>query len=108
MIPPTVGLNVDGVTSTYVAISWQPPEGMKFIRKYQVSYTTSGGNEQLHEVQDTTSTELTSLKPDTEYITRVRAKVVNFGGCQDMATYVLVTPSTFSPTVGGITRKEVK
>ena len=38
-----------------------------------------GGSEQLHEVQDTTSTELTSLKPNTEYTICVRAKIVRFG-----------------------------
>ena len=79
MIPPPVGLKVDGVTSTSVAISWQPPEDMKFIRKHQVSYTMRSGSEQLHEVQDTTSTELTSLKSDTEYTIRVRTKMVVFG-----------------------------
>ena len=38
-----------------------------------------GGSEQLHEVQDTTSTDLISLEPHTEYTVRVRAKTVHFG-----------------------------
>ena len=37
-----------------------------------------GGSERFQEVQDTTSAELTSLVPHTEYIVRVRARVVEF------------------------------
>ena len=78
--PPPSGLKADSVSSTAVSISWQPPDGVTgHITEYQVSYTMSGGSEQLHEVQDTTSTELTSLEPDTEYTIRVRAKMVTFG-----------------------------
>ena len=64
-----------------MAISWQPPRGVNgIIRGYQVSYTPHGESECLHDVVgDTTSTELTSLKPHTEYTIRVRAKSVNFG-----------------------------
>ena len=38
-----------------------------------------GGSEQLHEVQNSTRTELTSLEPHTDYIIRVRAKMDEFG-----------------------------
>ena len=64
-----------------MTISWQPshePNGI--IRGYQVSYNPHGESECLHDVDgDTTSTELTSLKPHTEYTIRVRAKTVDFG-----------------------------
>ena len=77
---PPIGLKVDSVYDTSIYISWQPPDDAKsIIRKYQVSYTIHGESEQLHEVQDTTSTELTSLEPDTEYSIRVRAKMILFG-----------------------------
>ena len=79
VIPPPIGLKAGNISSTSVNISWQPPDDVKDIKKYQVSYTMSGGSEQFHEVQDTTSTELTSLKPHTEYTIRVRAKMVEFG-----------------------------
>ena len=73
-------LKVDGASSTSLVISWQPPyDADGVIREYQVSYTANGGSEQFHEVQDTTSTELTSLEPHTEYTIRVRAKMGNFG-----------------------------
>ena len=49
-----------------------------FITEYQISYTIHGGSELLYDVQDTTSAELTSLQPHTEYTVRVRARVVNF------------------------------
>ena len=64
-----------------MAISWQPPHDVNgIIRGYKVSYTTNGERECLHvAVGDTTSTELTSLKPHTEYSIRVRAKTVDFG-----------------------------
>ena len=79
VIPPPILLKYD-VSSTSVTLSWQPPDDVKgFITEYQVSYTMRDGSEQLHEVQNTTSTELTSLKSHTEYTIRVRAKVVEFG-----------------------------
>ena len=78
-IPPPIELKADGVTSTSVTISWQPPNYTHSIREYQVSYIMTSGSEHLHEVQDATSTELTSLQPHTEYTIRVRAKTVEFG-----------------------------
>ena len=64
-----------------MTISWQPPHDPNgIIRGYQVSYTPHCENECLQDVVgDTTSTELTSLKPYTEYTIRVRAKTVDFG-----------------------------
>ena len=76
---PPIGLKADGISSTSVAISWQPPYNSKCVTEYQVSYAVHGGSEQLHEVQDTIKTELTSLEPHTEYTIRVRAKAVRFG-----------------------------
>ena len=75
VIPPPIGLKADDVSSTSVTISWQLPDDLKgFITEYQVSYTMHGGSEQLHKVQGTTSAELASLEPDTEYTIHVRAK----------------------------------
>ena len=63
-----------------MTISWKPPHNPNgIIRGYQVSYTPHGESECLHDVGDTTSTELTSLKPHTEHTIRVRAKTVDFG-----------------------------
>ncbi|KAL5491840.1 hypothetical protein EMCRGX_G017205 [Ephydatia muelleri] len=77
---PPIGLKVDSVNSTSISISWQPPYDAKcIIREYQVSYTIHSGSEQLCEVQDTTSTDLISLEPHTEYTIRVRAKSVHLG-----------------------------
>ena len=71
----------DSIKTTSMTISWQPPHDVNgIIRGYQVSYTPHGGRAHLHDVVgDTTSTELTSLKPHTEYTIRVRAKTVDFG-----------------------------
>ena len=68
--------------STSMTISWKPPHRPNgIIRGYQLSYTSHGESECLHDVVgDTTSTELTSLKPHTKYTIRVRAKTVDFGG----------------------------
>ena len=81
VIPTPIGLKADYVSSTSLTISWQLLDDLKgFIREYQVSYTMHDGSEQLHKVQDTTSAELASLEPDTDYTIRVRAKsMVEFG-----------------------------
>ena len=93
VIPSPIELRVVGTSSTTVAISWQPPYNADgVIKEYQVSYTAHGGSEHLHDVQDTTSTELTSLEPHTEYTVRVRAKMRNFG---DYCTPITIqTPKT--------------
>ena len=69
------------IKSTSFSISWQPPHDPNgIIRGYQVSCTSHSKSECLHDVfGDTTSTELTSLIPHTEYTIRVRAKTVDFG-----------------------------
>ena len=88
-----IELKVDGASSTSLAISWQPPyDADGVIREYQVSYTANGGSEQFREVQDTTSTELTSLEPHTQYTIRVRAKMGNFGDFSSPIT--IQTPTT--------------
>ena len=90
---PPIGLKVDSVYSTSISISWQPPyDATCIIREYEVSYTMHGGSEQLCEVQDTTSTDLISLEPHTEYIIRVRAKTVHFGEyCTPITIHTLET-----------------
>ena len=67
--------------ATSVVITWQPPHGVEgIISGYQVSYTPHGEREFFHEVAEiTTSTELTGLRPHTEYTIRVRAKTVGYG-----------------------------
>ena len=91
-IPSPIGLKADHVTCTSASISWQQPQNAQgFIRDYQVSYTKPGGSEQLHHVQDTTSTVLTSLEPHTEYTIRVRAKLAQFGDYSD--SIAISTPS---------------
>ena len=74
-------VTADYIKLTSMTISWQPPRDPNgIITGYQVSYTPHGESEYLHDVVgDTTSTELTSLKPHTEYSIRVRAKTVDFG-----------------------------
>ena len=48
-------------------------------RGFQVSYTPHGESDWLHDVaKNTTSTELTCLRPHTEYIIRVRAKTMDY------------------------------
>ena len=57
-----------------MTISWQPPpEGNGIITGYQVSYTSYGGSECVHDAGNTTTTELIYLKPNTEYKICVRA-----------------------------------
>ena len=87
---PPIGLKAFSITSTSMTISWQPPhEPNGIISGYQVSYTPHGESEYLHDVVgDTAGTELTSLKPHTEYTIRVRAKTVDFG---DYSTQVTVS-----------------
>ena len=64
-----------------MTISWRSPHDVNgIIRGYQVSYTPHGESECLHNVTgNTTSTELTGLRPHTEYTIRVRAKTVDYG-----------------------------
>ena len=64
-----------------MTISWQPPHDVNgIVRGYQVSYTPHGEKECLYDVVgDTTSTELTSLKPHTEGTILVRVKTMDFG-----------------------------
>ena len=64
-----------------MTISWQPPHDPNgIIRGYQLSYTPHGESECLHDVVgEATSTELTFLKPHTEYTICVRAKTVDLG-----------------------------
>ena len=70
---------MDRVKTTSMAISWEPPQDPNgIIRDYQVCYTSHGESELLV-VGNITSTELTSLKPCTEYTVCVRAKTVDFG-----------------------------
>ena len=74
-----------------MTISWQPPHDVNgIIRGYQVSYTPHGESECLHDVvgKFTTSTDLTSLKPHTEYTIHVRAKTMDFG---DYSTPIIVS-----------------
>ena len=80
---PPLLVTADNVKSTSMTISWQPPHDPNgIIRGYQVSYSPHGESEFLHDVVGhTTSTELSSLKPHTEYTIRVRAKTVDFGDC---------------------------
>ena len=72
-----------------MTISWQPPQDVNcIITGYQVKYTPHGESECLHDVvRDTTSTELTNLKPHTNYTIGVRAKTVDFG---DYSTTITV------------------
>ena len=62
-------------------VSWQPPRNANgIIRHYQISYTSHGESESIRNIGvDITSSELISLKPNTEYTVRVRAKTVEFG-----------------------------
>ena len=78
---PPLEVKILNITSTSMTISWQPPHDPNgIIKGYQVSYTPHGESECHHDVGDTTGTELTSLKPHTEYSIRVRAKTLDFGG----------------------------
>ena len=78
---PPIGLKADNIKATSMTISWQPPHNVNcIISGYQVSYTLHGESEWLHDVaKNTTSTELTGLRPHTEYTVRVRAKTVDYG-----------------------------
>ena len=76
-----IGLKADNIKATSMTISWQPPHDVSsIIRGYQVSYTPHGESECLHDnARNTTNTELTGLRPHTEYTIRVRAKTVDYG-----------------------------
>ena len=77
-----IGLNASCITTTSMSISWNPFYNPKvFIRGYQVSYTPLGEGECFQDIStNTTSTELTGLRPHTEYTIRVRAKAaVDYG-----------------------------
>ena len=76
-----IGVKADNIKATTTTVSWQPPHDTNgIIRGYQVSYTPHGESECLHDVAgNTTSTELTGLRPHTEYTIRVRAKTVDYG-----------------------------
>ena len=78
--PPT-GLKADNVKTRSMTISWQPPHDVNgIIKGYQVSYTPRGESEHYQDVdKDTTTTELSGLKPHMKYSLRVRAKTVDFG-----------------------------
>ena len=78
---PPIGVKADNITATTTTVSWQPPHDVNgIIRGYEVSYIPHGESECLHDVVgDTTSTELTGLRPHTEYTIRVRAKTVDYG-----------------------------
>ena len=78
---PPLGVKILNITSTSMTISWRPPDdGNSIIRGYQVSYIPHGKGESLHYViGNTTSADLTSLKPHTEYTIRVRAIRVELG-----------------------------
>ena len=64
-----------------MSVSWDRIDDPKaIIKAYQVSYTPHGESECLHDIAgNTTSTELTGLRPHTEYTIRVRAKTVDYG-----------------------------
>ena len=88
---PPIGLKAFSITSTSMTISWQTPHDLNgIIRGYQVSYTPHGESKCLLQdvFGDTTSMELASLKPHTEYTIRVRAKTVDFG---DYSTLIIVS-----------------
>ena len=87
---PPIGLKAFSITSVSMTLSWQTPRDLNgIIRGYQVSYTPHGESECLHDVDgDTTSTELTYLKPHTEYTLLVRAKTVDYG---DYSSLVIVS-----------------
>ena len=77
--PPPIGLKADEIKTTSIALSWKSPHDINgIIVDYQVSCTPHGESECLYDVGDTTSTELTSLKPHTEHVIRVRAKMGDF------------------------------
>ena len=78
---PPIGLKADNNKATSITISWQLPHDTNgIIRGYQVGYTPHGESECLHNVAgNTTSTQLTGLRPHTEYTVRVRAITVDYG-----------------------------
>ena len=97
-VPPPIGLKADNIKATSMTVSWQPLHDVYdvkgIIRGYQVSYTTHGESECLQDIAgNTTSTELTGLRPHTEYTIRVRAKTVDYGEYS--------TPITASTLEGG-------
>ena len=76
-----VAVVADNITATSMTVSWQPPHNANgIIKSYQVSYTPEDESECIQDIAgDITSTELTSLKPYTEYTICVRAKTQEFG-----------------------------
>eukprot|EP00731_Ephydatia_muelleri_P013279 Em0007g589a len=110
-----IGLKADRICSTSVLLSWVAPQRLNgTIRGYQVSFTTQGEPECLLDVEETTSTELTSLKPHTEYIIRVRAKTADYGDYSIPITLctsgddILTKLSSILDSYQNITFKELK
>ena len=67
---------MDTIKATSVMITWQPPHDVEgIISGYQVSYMPHGESDFFHDITgNITITELTRLRPHTEYTIRVRAK----------------------------------
>ena len=78
---PPIGFKADNVKATSMTLSWQPPHDVNgIISGYQVSYSPHGESEWLHDVaKNATSTELTGLRPHTEYTIRGMAETVDYG-----------------------------
>ena len=88
-LPPT-DLKAVKMKTKSITVSWVPRGTHMYITSYQVSITPHDGSEHLHDVAGNTSTtELTSLTPRTEYTIRVRAK--SEAGCGDYSEPIVVT-----------------
>ena len=77
-----IGLQASDIKTTFISLSWDRIDDPKaIIKAYQVSYTQHGKSERLQDIAgNTTSTELTGLRPHTECTIRVRAKAaVDYG-----------------------------
>ena len=84
-----IGLRADRIGTMSMLISWLEPHRLNgIIKGYEVSLTSPDGRIAVDVAGETTSTELTSLRPHTKYTISVRAKTVEFG---DYSTPVIIS-----------------
>ncbi|XP_028840293.1 tenascin-N-like isoform X3 [Denticeps clupeoides] len=92
-VPAPEMLTVVSVSSTSAKISWIPPHGMDQIpHSFLISYWSK--ESKIESIStDSSSTEITELKPDTPYTLTVCTEVKHGGRSQETSTNIHTTPT---------------